>query len=105
MTYFPLLVVAVFLKRKYSYTNITGVAQINIKEWNHFIFGCVLEMCVVALKVIEFQYWVYKNHTLESLQSDEVRGSEYEEWMKRSVQLCLECSEWKIQREKGREKL
>lgn len=56
MTYFPLLVVAVFLKRKYSYTNITGDAQINIKEWNHFIFGCVLEMCVVALKVIEFQY-------------------------------------------------
>lgn len=52
MTYFPLLVVAVFLKRKYSYTNITGVAQINIKEWNHFIFGCVLEMCVVALACV-----------------------------------------------------
>lgn len=25
MTYFPLLVVAVFLKRKYSHTNISGV--------------------------------------------------------------------------------
>lgn len=31
VTYFPLLVVSVFLKRKYSYTNITAVAQINIK--------------------------------------------------------------------------
>lgn len=52
VTYFPLLVVVVILKRKYSYTNITGVAGIHINEWNHCVWVCAEYACVRALPCV-----------------------------------------------------